>query len=644
MKIKNLQVEISLHIVKKPLDFLLKKWAGCGRLARYSIYFVVFIIAPALIYAAAVEKPYTFYPGKVASSDEINTNFDAVYEQVNYLDGEMTDLGQAFSDLSLSGGNVWELVGSDSHYYTNGNVGIGDGNYDPEYKLDVMSDLGLASGEHIIARMCRRPGSGENAGIAVGYYADSTNETGGFVRSTDTSIPLYLGTAGAPQAVTILDNGRVGIWKTDPGYALDANGTMRINYATGANSLLNFSYNGISTGSVGTTAGVDGDFLISATRAIGFYAAGGTMYALIGPEGGLNIGYSALNMYLIPENGLIVSGNVGIGTTSPTHQLTVAHASAPSFAVSNGNSLWGTTGYGMQVIPDFANGATYIDTHTYNAGSNIAALIFRGGHGGSEISTARSILTLNTDNGYVGIGTTSPSHNLDIHNSTSYADLRIQGVGDSANFALLNLTSDEATVKTWQITHRKEGGDINKLLINYNNGTTWASGVVTIDTLGNVGIGTTNPNPYKLYVNGNTYINGGAYCTSGSWSGSDLRYKKDITPLGHTLDKIMQLGGVAYNWKKDAFRDKGFDDNRHIGVIAQDVEKLFPELVSTASDGYKAVAYDKLTVVVLEAMKELKSQKDAEIEKLKNENSALTARLDRIEKSLAALERREGAR
>lgn len=65
-----------------------------------------------------------------------------------------------------------------------------------------------------------------------------------------------------------------------------------------------------------------------------------------------------------------------------------------------------------------------------------------------------------------------------------------------------------------------------------------------------------------------------------------------------------------------------FDDETHIGVIAQDVEKVFPELVITDDNGYKAVAYDKLSAVLLEGMKEQQAQINilkAEIEALKTE-------------------------
>jgi hypothetical protein len=66
-----------------------------------------------------------------------------------------------------------------------------------------------------------------------------------------------------------------------------------------------------------------------------------------------------------------------------------------------------------------------------------------------------------------------------------------------------------------------------------------------------------------------------------------------------------------------------FPEGRHIGVIAQDVEKVIPEIVHTAADGYKSVEYAKLVAVLIEAVKELKI-----------ENNVLAERLSRIEREM----------
>ncbi|HVU06542.1 MAG TPA: tail fiber domain-containing protein [Candidatus Paceibacterota bacterium] len=99
----------------------------------------------------------------------------------------------------------------------------------------------------------------------------------------------------------------------------------------------------------------------------------------------------------------------------------------------------------------------------------------------------------------------------------------------------------------------------------------------------------------------------------GSWNNmSDQRLKKNIVPIADPIEKIEKLNGVAFDWK---------DSGKHsVGVIAQDVEKVFPELVSTDDKtGYKAVQYQNLVAPLIEAVK----AQQKEIEALKAEVEAL---------------------
>jgi hypothetical protein len=102
---------------------------------------------------------------------------------------------------------------------------------------------------------------------------------------------------------------------------------------------------------------------------------------------------------------------------------------------------------------------------------------------------------------------------------------------------------------------------------------------------------------------------------------SDLRYKKDVAPLGLCLDKVKKLAPSTYLFDHEKFPQKGFSHNRQIGVIAQEVEPLFPELVQTDEDGYKSVDYTKLSVVLLKALQE----QQQEIEKQSKEIAELKA-------------------
>ena len=115
--------------------------------------------------------------------------------------------------------------------------------------------------------------------------------------------------------------------------------------------------------------------------------------------------------------------------------------------------------------------------------------------------------------------------------------------------------------------------------------------VITKDS--KVGIGTMNPNR-KLYVKGNS---GG----TGEWQkDSDKRLKKNITTLTGALDKVKALRGVNYEWKP--LQD--YPEGQQIGLIAQEVKGVVPEVVSERDDGYYGVAAAGLVPVLIEAIKE----------------------------------------
>jgi hypothetical protein len=88
----------------------------------------------------------------------------------------------------------------------------------------------------------------------------------------------------------------------------------------------------------------------------------------------------------------------------------------------------------------------------------------------------------------------------------------------------------------------------------------------------------------------------------------------------------MQLNGYKFNWRKDEFPEMNFDSETQIGLIAQDVEKVFPELVRTDNNGFKAVSYEKLSVILLEGMKEQQKQIES-----------LNEKISRLEKSVELL-------
>jgi hypothetical protein len=146
---------------------------------------------------------------------------------------------------------------------------------------------------------------------------------------------------------------------------------------------------------------------------------------------------------------------------------------------------------------------------------------------------------------------------------------------------------------------------------NNNPATGWSKFVVQ-DPSGNVGIGISDTAGAKLYVNGLLFVAGPTFSTGGYYV-SDIKYKKNFQSVDSSLDKILNLNGVSYEWKIDEYKGMGFPEGRHYGVVAQEIEKVLPEAVNTSPDGSKAVAYAEIIPVLIEAIKEQQKQ----IEELK---------------------------
>ncbi len=150
-------------------------------------------------------------------------------------------------------------------------------------------------------------------------------------------------------------------------------------------------------------------------------------------------------------------------------------------------------------------------------------------------------------------------------------------------------------------------------------------------------------NNYAGYFSGNVHV------TGTFTNPSDQRLKKEIKPIEPVLDKILKLQGVSYLWKsenefpdfvnaspeaKDLGNRFNFPEGIQLGVIAQEVEKLFPQLVLTDAEGVKSVDYIKFTPIFIEAFKE----QQKEIDELRAKNAQLEGKLQELEMIKAEIE------
>jgi hypothetical protein len=137
---------------------------------------------------------------------------------------------------------------------------------------------------------------------------------------------------------------------------------------------------------------------------------------------------------------------------------------------------------------------------------------------------------------------------------------------------------------------------------------------------------------FQFETNGNAFKPGG-----GAWGVlSDERTKTDIQPMTGTLDKLLKLKGHAYTYKPEFVEDGRALPGTQIGLVAQEVETVFPDWVTTGADGLKQVTERSTTALMVEALRDLRAEKDAEIATKDAQIATLEQRLARIEALLNA--------
>ena len=334
-------------------------------------------------------------------------------------------------------------------------------------------------------------------------------------------------------------------------------------------------------------------------------------------------------------------GNVGIGTTSPNGNLHImsdlANASSqinPSAQLVLHSSLAGLDDDGdigaslvftQRWLDSSPNShGTMGSIHGFkdlSAGNYGGGLLFKTQPGSDTAPVER--MRIDRD-GNVGIGLTSPVYTLDVNGVSRSRGVCVNsGFGNGTARPALTTGSTHPSYEIRSIGGNgnvgSAGGDDGFLRLRAGGGTgtnsasyidlsgysTYSGGDmkrnIVFGTLGtermrikengNVGIGTTSPG-YKLDVNGTIYASGDVIMFS------DERKKTHIEAIPNALEKVLQLRGVTFNKLDD-------DNRRHSGVIAQEVEKVLPEVVYTAEDDTKSVAYGNMIGLLIEAIKEL---------------------------------------
>ncbi|MYL85214.1 hypothetical protein GTA51_19130 [Desulfovibrio aerotolerans] len=480
-----------------------------------------------------------------------------------------------------------------------GNVGIGTTG--PAYKLDINNPAGnLRTGFHL--------GNGgtddlfltdnsslisSNAFWNGGWYYNSSSAatyisiSGG----TFSFATAPTGTAGATPAFTtkmyISNAGNIGIGTTTPTVALDVNGAVRA-----ANAIM-----AKAVGSYGSISLQTGSTVLPGYIEWRNPAAEGSSGARRG-----FMGWDSANVALALENSsnfVVSGGNVGIGTASPSALLDVNGQAV--FGANSGQriSIYGDhMGINRRVSDGViynSNGHAYQWAHslsTTNTSDNLALQVYTPA-GGSVTSSALAI----NGAGNVGIGTTSPGSKLQVNGTITLPSRDTNAIqGDNAS-AWLVIGSDAGS----------------------NGGVTGTGSHIVLR-------GSAQSQNIEFYQGGAQrflfYPTGNALFYGALTQNSDMRLKRDINPIKFSLNKLIQIHGVTFHWKET---DK--DQLEQIGVIAQEVQKVFPQLVKADEKGMLSVNYSGFVAPLIEAVKDLKTEN----EKLKVQNTSFAARLDALE-------------
>jgi hypothetical protein len=152
---------------------------------------------------------------------------------------------------------------------------------------------------------------------------------------------------------------------------------------------------------------------------------------------------------------------------------------------------------------------------------------------------------------------------------------------------------------------------------------------------GGVGIGTNNPGGFMFSVNGTAAKPGG-----GSWSNfSDKRLKRDIKQIEPgILDHLLTLRGYTFEYLAHAIENRLALPGRQVGLIAQEVADVFPEWVDTDDEGYLYITERGTTALFIEALRELRIEKDTQIESLHTKLEEKDNRIHDLERRIESLE------
>jgi chaperonin cofactor prefoldin len=406
-----------------------------------------------------------------------------------------------------------------------------------------------------------------NNNVFLGNNSGQANTTG-----TDN---LFSGVASGFNNTT---GGRNLFLGTFSGFAnTGGEGNLFLGYESGySNGTGRFNlFLGIQSG-WGNTTGNNNLFLGTAT---GSFNTTGSDNLFLGVNSGLSNTAGERNLF---------SGTFsGFNNTTGEHNLFLGHQSGENNTTGSSN-----TALGYNSGPASGSGAL----------TNATAL------GANVVLTRSNTVVLGTG-ASVGIGTPAPAARLHVYAADNPAVVRIQSSGGFGSAGLELWSDPQGAASEWRpaFLRSTDAGGFTGGLAFYTNGSGAANLTGAVEGMrlvnGRLGIGTATP-AFTLDVNGSIRCVGAVNTTS------DQRLKQHIRPLAGALAGVGRLRGVRYAFRQSEFPALQLPAGEQLGLLAQEVERVYPELVSTDAQGYKAINYAQLAPVLIEALKELKAEND----------------------------------
>lgn len=337
---------------------------------------------------------------------------------------------------------------------------------------------------------------------------------------------------------------------------------------------------------------------------------------------------ATINSSFVVKNGLVVNtsllyavnGQVGINTGAPDANLSVSGSANVSGNVWFGGTVTLRNALTLANTVTFSNAITFSNTITLTGNATFSnTLVVTGNTRLSNTLTVvgfSNLATISATNtsiaGTLSSGNTAITGTLTVSNGVTLSNtLGVTGATTLSNTLLL--TGGATLSSTLALTGSATLSNTLNLVGNF-------IGSANASVAGNTTTGTLN--------SGNTRATSLIVGTGGTFGGtgeiratnnvtayysSDQSLKVNVKPIPNALDKLKAISGVEFDWSDDYIKESGGEDGyfirKHdVGVIAQEIEAVLPEVVATRGDGMKAVKYDRIVPLLIEAIKELSSK------------------------------------